>query len=173
MTDWDQLAKKILERVLLEWRRQGHDLTSKVEDTATTTVEEVIGFIRITGNLEFYSKFVNSGVTAANIPYTAPSGRGGKSKYIEGLIKYAKARGMENPKSAAFAIAAKHKKEGMSTKGSRSYSSTGQRQNFLEVAFADILSTLDDSIIEISAIELETEIDKVIFKENETIIINI
>jgi hypothetical protein len=135
----------------------------------------VVGFVRIQGNLEYYSRYVNSGVTAANIPYTPGEKRADKSKYIEGLIAYASKLGKDDDeaKSMAFAIARKHSKEGMSTKSSRSYSSTGQRQNFLEVAFADILSTLDESIIQISSIELESEIEKVIFKENETVIINI
>ena len=37
-------------------------------------------------------------------------------------------------KSIAFAIASKHKKEGMPTKASAKYSSTGKRTGFIETA---------------------------------------
>jgi exonuclease V gamma subunit len=78
----------------------------------------------------------NSGVTAARIPYTPNSGRP-PSKYISGLIDYVKRRMRKSDKEAkgiAFAIASKHKKEGMPTKASARYSSTGKRTGFIEQA---------------------------------------
>jgi exonuclease V gamma subunit len=78
----------------------------------------------------------NSGVTAARIPYTPNSGRP-PSKYISGLIDYVQRRmgkSEKEAKSIAFAIASKHKKEGMPTKTSARFSKTGKRTGFIEQA---------------------------------------
>ena len=161
MTDYTQIADRVLARVLEEWRNQGHDLTKKVESTAKSTIEQTIGFVRITGELEYYARFVNTGVPASKIPYSPPSGRGGTSKYIEGLIAYATARGMDNPKSAAFAIANKHLKEGMPTSGSKKYSSTGNRTNFVEDAFKEILPELNQLVFKETSNELNKDLTKI------------
>jgi hypothetical protein len=62
-----------------------------------------------------YAKFHDQGVAPANIPYTVGGPRrGGKSKYIEGLVTYLLFKG-ESPKNAlsgAFAIAASQKRYG-------------------------------------------------------------
>jgi hypothetical protein len=78
----------------------------------------------------------NTGVTAARIPYTPGSGRK-TSKYIDGLINYVKLRMGKSDKEAkgiAFAIASRHKKEGMPTKASAKFSSTGKRTGFIDEA---------------------------------------
>jgi hypothetical protein len=164
VTNWQNIADKILARVLKEWRDQGHDLTKKVENTAKTTIKQLIDVVRIEGELEYYARFVNTGVPASKIPYSLPSGRGGTSKYIQGLIAYATKRGMDNPKSAAFAIAATHKKEGMPSKGSYSFSSTGSRTSFVEDAFKDILPELDILIAQESSKELTEKLDEIFIK---------
>lgn len=161
MTDWQKIADKVLARVLEEWRKQGHNLSTKVEDTARTTIENTLGLIRITGELLYYARFVNSGLVQSQIPYSPPSGRGGKSKYIEGLIRWATARGIDNPKSAAFAIAFTHKEEGMPTYGSLKFSQTGHRTQFVEDAFRDILPELDELIATETAKELDDNVERV------------
>jgi len=63
-----------------------------------------------------YGLSLQYGIKPANIPFTpVPPFRGGKSKYIEGLIRWAKLKfgaDKQRAKSIAFAIANKHKKEG-------------------------------------------------------------
>lgn len=66
-------------------------------------------YIRI--YMKDYGVYLNSGIPPQNIPFG--NGNGSRSKYIEGLERWAKSKGFDNPLSAAFAIAQKHKSKGM------------------------------------------------------------
>jgi hypothetical protein len=119
-----------------EWRAQGHELSGSAVKQMETVIREEIASIIIEGYIPDYMAINNSGVTAARIPYTPNSGRP-PSKYISGLIDYVKRRMGKSDKEAkgiAFAIASKHKKEGMPTKGSVRFSTTGKRTGFIEQA---------------------------------------
>ena len=153
----DQLAKDIstmaITAVVNEWKAQGHNLSGKAISEIETVTKFQINELRITGLVLDYMAINNSGVTADRIPYTPNSGRP-PSKYIQGLIQYAKRRmgaSDKEAKSIAFAIASKHKKEGMPTRASSKYSSTGKRTGFLETALAkvepDLLKLIERSII--------------------------
>jgi len=153
----DQLAKDIstmaIAAVVNEWKAQGHNLSGKAISEIETVTKFQINELRITGLVLDYMAINNSGVTADRIPYTPNSGRP-PSKYIQGLIQYAKRRmgaSDKEAKSIAFAIASKHKKEGMPTRASSKYSSTGKRTGFLETALAkvepDLLKLIERSII--------------------------
>lgn len=153
----DQLAKDIstmaIAAVVNEWKAQGHNLSGKAISEIETVTKFQINELRITGLVLDYMAINNSGVTADRIPYTPNSGRP-PSKYIQGLIQYAKRRmgaSDKEAKSIAFAIASKHKKEGMPTRASAKYSSTGKRTGFLETALVkiepDLLKLIERSII--------------------------
>jgi hypothetical protein len=153
----DQLAKDIstmaIAAVVNEWKAQGHNLSGKAISEIETVTKFQINELRITGLVLDYMAINNSGVTSDRIPYTPNSGRP-PSKYIQGLIQYAKRRmgaSDKEAKSIAFAIASKHKKEGMPTRASAKYSSTGKRTGFLETALAkvepDLLKLIERSII--------------------------
>lgn len=119
-----------------EWRAQGHELSGSAVKQMETVIREEIATIVIEGYIPDYMAINNSGVTAARIPYTPNSGNK-TSKYISGLIDYVKRRMGKSDKEAkgiAFAIASKHKKEGMPTKGSVRFSTTGKRTGFIEQA---------------------------------------
>ena len=126
------LLKKLAE---IELIKQGHKLTGKLYQSAEIKQKTEEAGALIEAYYEDYAGAVNNGVAASRIPYSGISGRGGKSKYIEALVLYAQKRGMTNPKSAAFAIAAKHKKEGMCTNASKRFSKNGKRTG----AFDDVL----------------------------------
>ena len=153
----DQLAKDIstmaITAVVNEWKAQGHNLSGKAISEIETVTKFQINELRITGLVLDYMAINNSGVTADRIPYTPNSGRP-PSKYIQGLIQYAKRRmgaSDKEAKSIAFAIASKHKKEGMPTRASARFSSSGKRTGFLETALAkvepDLLKLIERSII--------------------------
>jgi hypothetical protein len=119
-----------------EWRLQGHELTGSAVKQMETMVRMEINTLIIEGFVPDYMAINNSGVTAARIPYTPNSGRP-PSKYISGLIDYVQRRmgkSEKEAKSIAFAIASKHKKEGMPTKTSARFSKTGKRTGFIEQA---------------------------------------
>jgi hypothetical protein len=132
----DEISVLAISVVANEWRLQGHELTGSAVKQMETMVRMEINTLIIEGFVPDYMAINNSGVTAARIPYTPNSGRP-PSKYISGLIDYVKKRMGKSDKEAkgiAFAIASKHKKEGMPTKTSARFSKTGKRTGFIEQA---------------------------------------
>lgn len=133
-----KIADLAKEAVILAWRAQGHDLTGKAVQELETQIIITAEGVVINGLVVDYMIPNNTGVTAARIPYTPGSGRK-TSKYIDGLINYVKLRmgkSDKEAKSIAFAIASRHKKEGMPTKASAKFSSTGKRTGFIDEALA-------------------------------------
>ena len=136
----DQLAKDIstlaITAVVNEWKAQGHNLTGKAISEIETIVKFQVNELQITGLVLDYMAINNQGVPSDRIPYYPNSGNR-ESEYIKGLIKYAKMRmgaSDKKAKSIAFAIASKHKKEGMPTKNSViKHSTTGRRTGFIEI----------------------------------------
>lgn len=150
----EALGRAIIDAIAEEWRKQGHRLTGAFEEAMSYEVngDELI----IYDNTERgYGKILDEGVPADRIPYTVGGGRrGGTSKYIQGLASYAQLRMGTDSRTAlsiAFAIAAKHAKEGMPTINSRRYSQTGKRTKFVE-----------DSVPRIDAL-VEEFTDKLVF----------
>ncbi|MCS6930524.1 MAG: hypothetical protein NZM43_13635, partial [Saprospiraceae bacterium] len=120
----DLLAKELAE--------QGHRNTGALERSLTYEVkregDKVVGAMMA----NIYAIYLEFGVPANRIPYTPGSGAK-RSKYIQGLITYFTTKGL-NPseaKSAAFATANVHKREGMPTRASFNFSSNGRRTGFL------------------------------------------
>jgi hypothetical protein len=132
----DEISVLAISVVANEWRAQGHELTGSAVKQMETMVRMEVNTLIIEGFVPNYMAINNSGVTAARIPYTPNSGRP-PSKYISGLIDYVQRRmgkSEKEAKSIAFAIASKHKKEGMPTKTSARFSKTGKRTGFIEQA---------------------------------------
>ena len=131
-----------------EYIAQGHNNTGKSLASFETDViqdgSKTIGLLFVPNHVVI----LNEGVSPQRIPYSPGSGRG-QSKYINGLIEYFKTKGLSDKeaKGAAFATAKKHKQEGLSTKSSSKYSSTGKRQNFIEEAIKGIESELESLLI--------------------------
>ena len=161
---FEQLTNKIGELLVIaiktELGLQGHRLTGKL----INSIEEVsrnttTGFIvAILG--EDYLQFVNNGVPASRIPFSGRTGRGGTSKYIQGLARFARIKFGKSPKEAlnvAFAIANKHKREGMPTRSSRRFSKTGKRTNAVQIA----VEKVEDQIAALA----EQFIEEVVIKE--------
>ena len=93
------------------------DLIESIESRILSTIEGR----KIEIWLNSYGIALDQGVPPDRIPFTEPSGRGGRSKYIEGLQRFAQLKlGVSDNReslSIAFAIARKHKKVGMPVKG--------------------------------------------------------
>lgn len=150
MSVFQDAANKIgdiaIEAVKLELAAQGHRLTGSLIDSVTYKVRQTATGALIEGLLLDYGIPVNTGVPASRIPYSGNRKGGGKaSAYIAGLKLFAKLRFRVNDKEAtkiAFAIANKHKKEGMPTQSSKRFSKTGKRTG----AIQDALNSVDDKI---------------------------
>lgn len=136
----EQIATLAIQAVAIEWKAQGHNLSGKAIRELETRIVEKANSTVIEGYVIDYMSNINSGVPASRIPYNPGSGAR-SSKYIDGLINYVKRRMGKSDREAqriAFAIASKHKREGMPTKGSRRFSKTGKRTGFIEQALDNI-----------------------------------
>ena len=86
----DLLFKFISKQLTDELIRQGHKLTGALINSLDSKVRETTNGTSFDYLMLVYGRSLNDGIKPANIPYTiggAP--RGGKSKYIEGLINFA------------------------------------------------------------------------------------
>lgn len=132
----NELGPILVDGVKSEILAQGHKLTGSLLKSVEARVKGLATAAQVQIWLNDYGVPLNTGVPAQNIPYTAGSGAT-SSAYIQGLILYARLRfrvPISEAKSIAFAIANKHKAEGMPTKASRRFSSTGKRTEFLQEA---------------------------------------
>jgi hypothetical protein len=124
---------------------QGHTLTGSLSASLEAhTVETLNGYF-INFYYNDYGQPLDTGVKAERIPFNPGSGAK-TSKYIDALIQYVKRRmnisGDKEAKGIAFAIAYKHKQEGMSTTASARFSKTGERNNWVN----NTLDRIDDKL---------------------------
>lgn len=158
----DNIAQMAIEAVANEWKAQGHNLTGAAIKNMETVVRMETDKIIIDGFVPDYMAINNKGVLATKIPYYPGSGRK-ESEYIKGLMRYAKQRfgaSDKESKSIAFAIASKHKKEGMPTIKSQKHSKTGKRTGFIEEALdkkeAEMSHLINMAIYQSMIITVET-----------------
>ena len=150
MIDATTISTIVIDAIRAEWVTQGHSLTGAFEQSLKAVVTQGDSIIIQIVTDKEYGVILNEGVPAANIPYSGRSGKGGTSKYIQGLVEYAKRRMGASDKDAvsiAFAIANKHKEEGMPTANSAKFSKTGQRTKYLEAVDEKIRDEIKDQIL--------------------------
>lgn len=133
------IGQDLINIIADEWIAQGHNMTGAfvTSMTAEVTNENDSLTISIYDNTQRgYGVILDNGVAANRIPFYPGSGNK-TSKYIAGLVLYVKARtGLPDKEalSVAFAIAYKHKAEGMPTQASSRFSQTGNRTRFVNDA---------------------------------------
>ena len=133
--------------------RQGHKLTGSLIQSLDTKYKEGKRKDRIDFLMLKYGLYLNYGVKPERIPYTEDGPpRGGKSKYIQGLIEFAMKKFSLDKKAAtsvAFAIAKKQKKKGSPLSG--------------KIGFIDnVLEKDDDAILELISDYYEAVIELLI-----------
>ena len=121
------VAEFFKKELINELEQQGHRDTGKLIDSIEYEILTDTDTIKIVFTYLYYGDIVETGVKPANIPFGGSTGAK-TSKYIEALKNWAKRKGFKKPLSAAFAIANKHKMEGMPTKNSYRFSSNGRRK---------------------------------------------
>jgi hypothetical protein len=143
------LVDEIREQIAVQGHNMTGALSKSVEHKERITTDGVV--------IQFLLN--DYGIIPARIPYGSFTGAK-VSKYIQGLKRFAKIRFRVTEKQAlgiAFAIANKHKKEGLPTRGSYRYSKNGKRKNYIEDAI--LLRTKQ---IEQLIGDLENELTKLI-----------
>lgn len=162
MKQLENVGHKIAEWIAQEMDDQKHTLTGAIKDI-DIEVEQVSDGWVLRGKMQHYAEYLDQGVPADRIPFSGSTGRGGTSKYIEGLINFAELRGFNNPKSAAFAIAYTQMREGMPTFGSRRLAD--RRTGFMDYVFnihqAEIKEEIQDAFDDYISVDLVN-----IFKRN-------
>ena len=117
----NNLAELLKEEMRQQLKIANHIMTGDLVESIESRILSTIEGRKIEIWLNSYGIALDQGVPADRIPFSEPSGRGGRSKYIEGLQRFAQLKlGVtDNRKSLgiAFAIARKHKKVGMPVKG--------------------------------------------------------
>ena len=117
----NNLAELLKEEMRQQLKIANHIMTGDLVESIESRILSTIEGRKIEIWLNSYGIALDQGVPTDRIPFTEPSGRGGRSKYIEGLQRFAQLKlGVtDNRKSLgiAFAIARKHKKVGMPVKG--------------------------------------------------------
>ena len=147
-TDIEKLEQVLSEVLLNEWEAQGHSMGGSIVKNLEYRSKQEANKIILSGFTYPYGNILEAGVKSGKIPYSGRSGRGGTSLYIQALQRYAQERmNISDEKkslSIAFAIAATQKKEGMPTRASYRFSSTGKRTDWVE----DALKKNEDKITE-------------------------
>lgn len=139
--------EKLADKGKQELAQQGHRATGKgiasIEAKITSqSLDKLVGVILAND----YLIPVDLGVSASRIPFG--QGGGGKSKYIQGLINWVSVikPGLSEKKklSFVFAIAKTHKREGMPSRGSYSYTRNGRRKNWIQFGLEDNAQTFEE-----------------------------
>lgn len=136
---------------------QGHTLTSKLERSVSYVLYSQGNTVGFRMSSAEYGIYVNKGVKRSRIPYgggrrrrRGGTGSGRSSAYIEGLKKFVRLRRMATTEkqvtSIAFAIAAKHKQEGMPTRASARFSSTGKRKGWVDIPLKEKKQDIDKMV---------------------------
>ena len=117
----NNLAELLKEEMRQQLKIANHIMTGELVESIESRILSTIEGRKIEIWLNSYGIALDQGVPPDKIPFTEPSGRGGRSKYIEGLQRFAQLKlGVTDNRESlgiAFAIARKHKKVGMPVKG--------------------------------------------------------
>lgn len=147
------LGDLIVDALIDEFVKQGHNNTGKFVDSIAYAVKNLGDILSLDIYFAKYGAILDKGVKADRIPF-GNTGGGGKSKYIQALSLWVRQRGFVTSQkqalSMAFAIAKKHKKEGMPTKNSYQYSLNGRRTDFFTYTIESIKSLIDETVYEIA-----------------------
>jgi len=170
------LLNETATQISKEFNLQGHKLSGssirQMEIKVTQSGNTVTGVILVA----YYWSYLENGVTSARIPYSGRRGVAKVSKYIQGLISYFERRGLpeKEAKSAAFATAAVHRRQGMPTRASRRFSRAegGARTGFIARAAERVESYAYEVFAEKMAGQLQLRIVQALSNQEEVIEIN-
>lgn len=149
MKELAEAIAPIIVRVLREeYEAQGHNLTGSLSQSISTEAEATATGAVLRVLMLDYGVYLSTGVPASRIPYSPGSGVK-SSAYIAGLTKFAQQRfgvGQKEATGIAFAIARKHKAEGMPTKASFAFSKNGRRTGAIDAAFQTALPEIQTKL---------------------------
>lgn len=143
-----EVAEIVLISVKAELEAQGHKMTGDLYNSIKYEIRSEASKVIIDYSFLDYGMVQNYGIKPNKIPYKPGSGKK-ESKYIDGLKFFVlKRMGLvgKEAERVAFAIARKHKTEGMPTKGSTAYSKNGRRTNWIGEGIAEATPKVNEAI---------------------------
>tara|TARA_R110002126_G_scaffold117574_2_gene257379 strand:- start:1048 stop:1542 length:495 start_codon:yes stop_codon:yes gene_type:complete len=148
----ETLSKFIFAQLTIELKRQGHNLTGALIESFEAKIQEKTDSITIEFLMLKYAFSLNKGIKPSKIPYTIGGPpRGGTSKYIQGLIRFAQIKfkaDKRRAKQIAFAIARKQKQKGYPLTGKIGFidnvlkADSEAIENIIEAYFEESLNLL-------------------------------
>lgn len=142
---------------------QGHVATSGLIKSVSGAVNVLLNETRYEMSMFDYGLIVDKGVKPERVPFTprrvGQVKRTRPSRYVTALMDWVRVKGLttgleKEVRAMAFAIARKHKREGIPTKGSARFSQTGKRLDFIQ----ETISRVDDRITQLISDQFETAI---------------
>lgn len=143
----EELMRQARQNLIQELIDQGHRLTGNLINTAYTEVQDLGDTLIGSVWMDDYAIHINDGIPPNKIPY---QGGSTSSPYIDGLTNFWRLRGLaeKQARSAAFATARKHKREGMPTRASYAFSSNGRRTGFIDYPLDEHTPTLVQAAVQ-------------------------
>ena len=146
------LLDELAERGRAEITQQGHVATGRGRDS----LEGVIisrDLRKLEGAIlaaDYMVGPVNDGVRASRVPFGGKRGRGGKSKYIQGLLDWLRvvkpSLSDQERLSMAFAIGRTAKKEGHPTRGIYAFSRNGRRTGWIRAGLETNAGVIEEEL---------------------------
>ncbi len=161
----NELGEHLVGALREELIAQGHKLTGSLVNSIEHTVEQFRKQLSLSISYLRYGAIVNNGVRPARVPFGGGSTGAQTSKYIQALIRWVQLRNIAQgirAKGVAFAIARKHKQEGIPTVGSRAFSSNGRRVGFQNIVLADNLDRIEDTVTNAGAQAVNAALDVIV-----------
>lgn len=143
-TGLNTIGDMVVDALAFEFSQQGHNNTGAGIESIVYVVQKFGNAYQLDLSFEKYLIYQDKGISADKIAFTIGSGRK-QSKYIRALTKWVMQRGMadnrKKAKSVAFAIARKHKIEGMPTRSSYLFS-----RNYLDTVTEETYVSIEDFV---------------------------
>ena len=164
--DIKKVAQDLIVALSLELISQGHKNTGSLISSMSSKIINLGNVKELQIFMNEYGLIVNDGVKANKVPYSRGSKRGGKSRYIQGLIDFVKNKGLasgdKEAQSIAFAIAAVHKKEGIGTNKSKRFSKNGKRKGWIDDTLKDKLDSIANQVHNVAFKSFSIEVDQIL-----------
>lgn len=163
-SDIKKFAQDLIVALSIELINQGHKNTGSLISSMSSTILNKGDAKDLLIFMNEYGLVVNDGVKANKVPYSRGSKRGGKSKYIQGLVDFVKQKGLasgdKEATSIAFAIASVHKKEGISTNKSKRFSKNGKRKGWIDDTLRDKIGGITNDLHDVAFRNVSLNIDE-------------
>lgn len=164
----ETLGFYLVDELQNELMQQGHKATGALIQSIEYEIEIFNNELSLAISYLEYGLIMENGVSPQRIPFGGGAKGGDTSKYISSLMDWIRQKGLEREeksiKSFAFAIAQKHRKEGLPTQGSYKFAKNGRRLGFQKYVITENRNKINELIGKDLAQSVSASLDTVISK---------